>query len=155
MLEDDQALHFALLRLQLIELIKISIATPDGNPVPPIEFAQDHVSPRCPKDPASLRELEYAMALLIYSKDKMSAPMLALLEPELRRGIADRVNVALLDKEGHRSQTQLKSLVKLKIWAEKRAREQKLDLPEKLGIWYEDNKAGRSVDTQMSGTVAL
>jgi hypothetical protein len=96
------------------------------------------------------------MALLIYSKDKMTPPMLALLDPELRRGIADRVNVALLDKEGHRSQTQLKSLLKLKIWAEKRAREQKHELPDKLDIWYGDNKSSRSTtDTQMGGTVAL
>jgi hypothetical protein len=95
------------------------------------------------------------MALLIYPKDKMSPPMLALLDPELRRGIANRVNVALLDKDGHRSQTRLKSLVKLKVWAEKRAREQELELPGKLGIWEENNKGGHSTDVPMTGTIAL
>ena len=78
--------------------------------------------------------------------------MANLLDPELRRGIAARVNVAILTSQGHQSQTRLKSLVKLKTWAEKRAREKSHDLPDKLSIWHDSVQPSRHVeDSIMSG----
>lgn len=153
LLDLDPALHFALLRLQLIELIKKATATPDGDIIPPILFAQTQLAPRAASNPDFLHDLEWTMALLIYPADKLTPPLIALLDPELKRGIAARVNEAILSSNGHRTQTRLKSLVKLKAWAEKRAREHKHDLPEKLSIWQDGAQVSRAgEDSAMSGT---
>lgn len=76
------------------------------------------------------------MALLIFTQDSNPPPQLAgLLDTELRQTVAARVNEELLRGQGCQSQTKLKSLVKLRAWAEKRAREQGRDIPEYLDIW--------------------
>ena len=149
----DESLHFALLRLQLIELIRKCNSTPDGDIVPAITFAQTQLAPRAPKNPEFLKDLECAMALLIYPPDKLIPSLVGLLDPELRQGIANRVNEAILRSQGYQSQTRLKSLVKLKTWAEKRARDAHHDLPDKLSIWHDSVQSSRHAeDSLMGGT---
>jgi len=93
------------------------------------------------------------MALLIYPADKLLPSLAGLLDPELRQGIANRVNEAILKGQGYRSQTRLKSLVKLKAWAEKRARDAGHDLPDKLSIWHDSVQPGKNMeDSLMGGT---
>jgi len=141
------------LRLQLIELIRKANSIPDGDIIPAITFAQTQLAPRAPKNPEFLKDLECAMALLIYPPDKLIPSLVGLLEPELKQGIANRVNEAILKGQGYRSQTRLKSLVKLKAWAEKRARDAGHDLPDKLSIWHDSVKPTTSVeDSLMGGT---
>ena len=122
--------------------------------MPVITFAQTELAPRA-STPEFVRDLECTMALLLYTPGKHTPAMANLLDPELRRGIAARVNVAILTSQGHQSQTRLKSLVKLKTWAEKRAREKGHDLPDKLSIWHDSVQPSRHVeDSIMSGLEA-
>jgi len=50
-LDSDPSLHFALLRLQLVELIRTCNATPDGNITPALNFATTQLAPRAPTKP--------------------------------------------------------------------------------------------------------
>lgn len=76
------------------------------------------------------------MALLIFSKDSNAPPMIAgLLDTELRRNVAMKVNEAILKNQGSRSQDKLKSLVQFRAWTERQARAQNRDIPDRLDIW--------------------
>ena len=89
------------------------------------------------------------MALLIFAKDPNAPPMIAeLLDTELRRKVATRVNEALLRSQGCRSQDKLRSLVQFRAWTERIAREQDRDIPESLDIW-----ASPTTDRSMEDTV--
>lgn len=139
-METDTSLHFSLLRLQLIELIR-ACTTPQqpGSATPDIsaalDFATTHLAPRAPTDPQFLSDLEKTMALLIFPPGDNLAPQLAeLIDPSLRKQVANRVNEAILHSQGAKREARLRSLVKLRAWSEKKAREMGRDLPDRLGI---------------------
>ena len=145
LLDLHPSLHFSLLRLQLIELIRSSPTSPG----PAIEFAQTYLAPRAPTHPSFLRDLEMTMALLIYPPENLTKELSALLEPNLRESVAANVNEAILAGHGHRSSTRLRSLVKLRAWAEDQARSDenvRAGLPERMSIWGVDGG-----DTVMGG----
>ena len=73
------------------------------------------------------------MALLIFPADNLAPPLAALLDPNLRRDVAKRVNEAILASQGE-GKTKLSDLVKLRAWAEQKAREVKKDLPERIEL---------------------
>ncbi|KAH8602134.1 CTLH/CRA C-terminal to lish motif domain-containing protein [Bisporella sp. PMI_857] len=140
-LDKNPSLHFALLRLQLVELIRKCNSTPGGDITPALKFATAELAPRAPTQPEFLEDLERTMALLIFPNDKLDPPLAALLHPDLRRSVADRVNKAILTCQNQRRDAAIRNLVRLRAWAENTARENKKDLPARLelGLDMENN----------------
>lgn len=137
-LDTNPELHFSLLRLQLIELIR-TILSSSGPPstaafTPALEFATSQLAPRAPTSPAFLQDLERTMALLIFPPEKLTPPLKALLDPSLRQTVATSVNEAILASQGERREARIRNLVRLRTWAEQKAREAKLDLPQNLEL---------------------
>jgi len=137
-LDTNPTLHFSLLRLQLIELIRTALRA-SGPPTaasftPAIEFATSQLAPRAPTSPAFLQDLERTMALLIFPTDKLTPQLKALLEPGLRHTVATSVNEAILESQGERREARIKNLLRLRVWAEQKARSAKLDLPDNLDL---------------------
>lgn len=133
-LDESPALHFALLRLQLIELIRTCTSTPDGDISPALEFATAQLAPRAPTNPQFLEDLERTLALLIFPSDNLTPSLASLLDPSLRKDIAQRVNEAILQNQGARKEARLRNLVKLRAFAEHKARDAKKDIPDRLDI---------------------
>jgi len=133
-LDGDPALHFALLRLQLVELIRTCNSTPNGDITPALHFAQTHLAPRAPTRPEFLEDLERTMALLLFSPDDLAPQLARLLHPDLRREVADQVNKAILESQSQRTQASLRSLMRLRAWAESTARDQKKDIPTHIDL---------------------
>ncbi|KAI3014051.1 hypothetical protein CAN33_0032305 [Aspergillus niger] len=153
-LDENAPLHFALLRLQLVELIRSCISSPDGDVSPALEFASSQLAPRAPTNPQFLEDLERTLALLIFPADSLSPPLAPLLHPDLRKDIANRVNEAILLNQGARKEARLRNLVKLRAWAEQKAREAKKDIPEKLDLGLGDNPNTHNSDPLASSTSA-
>ncbi|KAL8747387.1 MAG: hypothetical protein Q9190_000733 [Brigantiaea leucoxantha] len=150
-LDQDSSLHFALLRLQLVELIRVCISNPDADIMPAINFATTHLAPRAPTNPEFLEDLERTMALLIFPPDNLTPSLTALLDPDLRKDVAKRVNEALLASQGERTKARLFELVRCRAWSEQKAREAKKNLPERieLGLNLPQNTHDRSHNGDM------
>ncbi|KAL9601067.1 MAG: hypothetical protein Q9219_002776 [cf. Caloplaca sp. 3 TL-2023] len=142
LLERDSALHFALLRLQLVELIRSCTAQPNDDVTPALNFAQDQLAPRAPTNPQFIEDLERTMTLLIFDRKDLPPQLATLLEPKLRKEVAQRVNEALLKEQGERKEARLFDLVRLRVWSEQKAREAKKDIPEHLGLGLEGLHGG-------------
>jgi len=137
-LDTNPILHFSLLRLQLIELIRTTVTAP-GPPstaafTPALEFATAQLAPRAPTSPAFLQDLERTMALLIFPPEKLTPQLKALLDPSLRQTVATAVNEAILSSQGERREARIRNLVRLRNWSEQKAREAKLDIPDKIAF---------------------
>ncbi|KAG6005891.1 hypothetical protein E4U21_007525 [Claviceps maximensis] len=136
-LDEDKALHFSLLRLQLVELIRSCNVT--GDIAPALKFATEQLGPRAPTNPKFLEDLEKTMALLLFPAAGLEPQLAALLDPELRRAAADSVNKAILEKLLTRREAAIRHLVKLRAWAENTAREKSVSLPDRLEIGLRDD----------------
>ncbi|KAL6881485.1 CTLH/CRA C-terminal to lish motif domain-containing protein [Trichoderma novae-zelandiae] len=132
-LDEDTALHFSLLRLQLVELIRACNAS-GGDISPALKFATEQLGPRASTNRLFLDDLETTMALLLFSPDKLEPQLAALLDPGLRREAADKVNKAMLEKQSIRRDAAIRQLVKMRAWAENAAREKGTSLPDRLDI---------------------
>lgn len=142
-LDQDSALHFSLLRLQLIELIRKATASQDGDITPALTFATTHLAPRAPTNPEFLEDLERTMALLIFPPDNLAPPLAALLDPALRQEVAQRVNQALLLSQGERTKATLYDLVNHRSWAHQKAMEAKKEqLPERMELGFDPAQNG-------------
>ncbi|KAL8950653.1 MAG: hypothetical protein Q9222_003337 [Ikaeria aurantiellina] len=141
LLENDTVLHFSLLRLQLVELIRKTSHDSNDNVTPALDFATTELAPRAPTNPHFVEELERTMALLIFPHKDLPPSLAALLEPRLRKEVAERVNEALLTAQGDSPKAKLFRLVRLRAWSEQKAREAKKDLPENLSIGLEQAQA--------------
>ncbi|EQB58759.1 ran binding protein in the microtubule-organising centre [Colletotrichum gloeosporioides Cg-14] len=133
-LDRDPTLHFALLRLQLVELIRACTATPGGDITPALTFATHHLGPRAPTDPRFLKDLEETMALLVFPHSDLEPQLAAILHPDLRRGVADDVNKAILQRETERREASIRNLIRMRAWAENTARAEKKALPDRISI---------------------
>ncbi|KOS20626.1 Glucose-induced degradation protein 8 -like protein [Escovopsis weberi] len=120
-LEQDKALHFSLLRLQLLELIR-SCNAADGDITPALTFATEQLGPRASTSPKFLEDLEQTMALLLFPPENLQPQLAALLNPDLRRDAADKVNRAILERQSARREAAIRHLVKMRAWAESTAR---------------------------------
>ncbi|KAG5932461.1 hypothetical protein E4U60_005239 [Claviceps pazoutovae] len=136
-LDEDKALHFSLLRLQLVELIRSCNDVGDVGPA--LKFATEQLGPRAPTNPKFLEDLERTMALLLFPPTALEPQLAALLDPELRRSAADSVNKAILEKLSTRREAAIRHLVKLRAWAEETAREKSVSLPASLDIGLHDD----------------
>ena len=155
-LDCEPALHFALLRLQLIELIRASYATrAEADIIKVLNFASTHLAPRATTDPQFKKDLEMAMSLIIYSPDNLRPQLAALLNPQLRRQVANDVNEAILKSQGARREAKIKGLIRLRAWAEQKCRETKKDIPQilRLGLDSDDSDGamGSDADQDMNG----
>lgn len=152
-LDSDPTLHFSLLRLQLIELIRTCHATGGDNIHPALSFATSHLAPRAPANPQYLEDLEKTMALILFPPNQLEPQLAALLKPELRKITADKVNKAILANQCQRREAAIRDLVRLRAWAEEAARQSKKDLPVhlSLGLDIEDvDQNGRSNEAMVT-----
>ena len=144
-LDTNQPLHFRLRRLQLIEMIRTYLSNPTKeNTERALEFANQDLAPFAPTNPEFLLGLQQAMGLFILTPASTTTststtqtpahPLSQLLEPAQRRIVAEEVNQAILESQGSRREARLYQLVKTRQWAEKQAREKKIDLPPKLDM---------------------
>ncbi|KAL2853448.1 CTLH/CRA C-terminal to lish motif domain-containing protein [Aspergillus pseudoustus] len=133
-LDENPSLHFALLRLQLVELIRSCTLNPDGDITPALEFATSQLAPRAPTNPQFLEDLEKTLALLIFPKETLTPSLAPLLHSDLRRDICAKVNAAILQNQGARTEALLCDFARLYAWAEQKAREAKKDIPDKLDL---------------------
>lgn len=138
-MDENPSLHFALLRLQLIELIRSCSSTAGGDITPALEFATLQLAPRAPTNPQFLEDLERTLSLLIFPPENLTPSLAPLLRPDLRKEIASNVNEAILQNQGAHKEARLRNLVKLRAWAEQKAREAKKNIPEKLDIGLDGN----------------
>ena len=109
-----------------------------------LEFANQDLAPFAPTNPEYLLGLQQAMGLFILTPPSTSTAgtqppnpphaLSHLLEPALRRTVAEEVNQAILESQGSRREARLYQLVKTRQWAEKQARDKKIDLPTKLDM---------------------
>ena len=142
LLDENAPLHFALLRLQLIELIRISNAG-NGDITPVIDFATAHLAPRAPTNPGFLSDFEQTMALVIFKQEDLTPPLAELLQPTLRQTVAREVNEALILASGDKAVTTLGNLIAHRAWAQQRALKEKRDfLPENLDLGLDPPKPG-------------
>ena len=74
------------------------------------------------------------MALLIFPSDNPPSNLAKLLEPALRQEVANDVNEAILASMGAEREARLRNLVRLRSWAEQKARDAGKDLPYKLSL---------------------
>ncbi|KAF8248725.1 hypothetical protein K440DRAFT_624179 [Wilcoxina mikolae CBS 423.85] len=123
-LDIDPSLHFSLLRLQLIELIRKCTTTVDEDITPALDFATTHLAPRAPGNQFFLEDLERTMALLCFPRDNLAPPLAELMDPALRRSVANEVNETIIEAHGLQKEAKIRSLVKLRAWCENRLRSQ-------------------------------
>lgn len=133
----------------MVELIRSSVANPEGDVTPALEFATSQLAPRAPTDAHFMEDLEETLSLLIFSHDNLSPALKGLLDPELRKTIATEVNKAILSKQGSSREARLTQLVRLRAWSENQAREAKKGIPEKLDIGL-DRDHGNSTSNSRS-----
>ncbi|KAI2614306.1 CTLH/CRA C-terminal to lish motif domain-containing protein [Hypoxylon fragiforme] len=142
-LDEDEPLHFALLRLQLVELIRKS--RPGDDIGPALEFAQTQLGPKAPRTPQFLEDLEKTMSLLVFDHDKLDPSLSALLEPSLRRDVATKVNQAILDRQQQRRDAAIRHLVQMRAWSENTVRkETKKDLPPRLDLGLDGDDSDKN-----------
>ncbi|KAF2970172.1 hypothetical protein GQX73_g3349 [Xylaria multiplex] len=143
-LDNDDSLLFALLRLQLVELIRNCNTSPDRDISAALKFAQTKLGPKATTKPEFLEDLEKTMSLLVFPQDDTLDPSLsALLKPNLRRGVADQVNDAILGYQ-QRKGAAIGQLVKMRVWSEGVTRkETKKDLPATIELGLDGDDADR------------
>ena len=129
-----------LLRLQLIELIRTCTSSATADITPALNFASSQLAPRAATNPDFLKDLELTMSLLIFlpTETPLQPQFASLLQPTLRQDVAARVNDAILNNQGARGEAKLRSLVRLRIWAEERARMVGKDLPPVMSLGFQD-----------------
>ncbi|KAK7956667.1 uncharacterized protein PG986_005889 [Apiospora aurea] len=135
-LDTDESLHFALLRLQLVELIRTCHAAPGGDIQPALDFATEQLGPRAPTNEKFMRDLEETMSLLVFKHDTLDPSIAVLLKPDLRRDVADKVNKAILDRQVWRRDAAIRDLVQMRAWSEDAVRKEttKKDIPARIDL---------------------
>lgn len=141
-LGNDPKLHFELLRLQLVELIR---NTSDGDIENVIKFAQEQLAPRAPANEKFVSELESTMSLLFFEKDDLPESLSHLLHPDLRRQVSEMVNKAVLELQTQRREAAIRNLVRLRTWAESTARQRKVELPAHIALGFRVDKDDRDM----------
>ncbi|KAI0006802.1 CTLH/CRA C-terminal to lish motif domain-containing protein [Xylariaceae sp. FL0662B] len=143
LLDEDETLHFALLNLQLVELIRACNPKAGGDITPALEFAQTQLGPKAPRQPQFLEDLEKTMSLLVFDHDNLDPSIAELLKPSLRKKVADKVNKAILVRQDHRRNAAIYRLVQMRAWSEETARkETKKDLPARIELGLDGDDSG-------------
>lgn len=106
-----------------------------------IRFASEQLGPRAPKHPEFLQQLEQTMALFLYPRTELRPEQQALMHPDLRREVADKVNMAIIFRQTKRREAAIRQLVKVRTWAEDSARSARKDLPDRLELGLNNEDA--------------
>jgi glucose-induced degradation protein 8 len=114
LLDTSPGIHFALLRLQLIELIKECNASDNGDVRPAIDFATKHLAPRAPANKGFLNDLEETMLLIMHQPN--SPQLTAMNDPSVRQEIAKMVNDALLEDDNMASEADIRKLIRTRAF---------------------------------------
>ncbi|KAL5601368.1 hypothetical protein BROUX41_002645 [Berkeleyomyces rouxiae] len=133
-LDCNADIHFSLLRLQLIEMIRecSSNSADPGCFLPAVHFAQENLASRAVEDPTLLRSLEKAMSLIVFPQAELSDELAALLDPKLRQDVAGSVNKAILRHQGQRGEAAMRYLLNMRAWSQKVAQDMDVKMPESL-----------------------
>jgi hypothetical protein len=126
--------------LQLIELIRTCTSSVTSDITPALNFASSQLAPRAATNSEFLNDLELTMSLLIFlpATGTLQKELTDLLEPSLRRNVASKVNEAILTTMGARGEARMRSLVRLRHWAESKARAAGKDIPPTLPLGLQD-----------------
>lgn len=127
LLDTDPGLHFSLLRLQLIELIRQSRV--NDNIQPALEFASSQLAARAATKPSFLVDLEQTMALLCFPSESLVPQLKELLDVKMRRHVADKVNEALLARSGTNGKANIIYILRLMLFAQRRLAERHSPYP--------------------------
>ncbi|KAI6247413.1 Glucose-induced degradation protein 8 [Erysiphe necator] len=133
-LDRNPSLHFDLLRLHLVELIRNCNSNPGGDITPALAFAAEELAPRAPSNDSFMEDLEKTMTLLVFPSDKLEPDLVVLLEPSLRRKVAEKVNMAILGRQKSQKEATIRKLIRLRAWAEDSARSHNIDLPHQINL---------------------
>lgn len=129
LLERNEDLHFDLLRLQLIEMIRDANdqnLSSENFPYKQIlEFAASNLAQKATKN--RLDDLEETMALLCFQPSELVPRLQALLDLKLRRSVAASVNEVLLKQQKFDGEAKIKGLIKLWGWAEHQCTKEKVN----------------------------
>lgn len=92
------------------------------------------------------------MALLVFSPDSSNPQNAELLKPSLRMEVADRVNQAILRRQGMSVEAKIKEWVRARAWSENEARKAKKDIPSnmRIGLDTEDVEVDSDDDAMNS-----
>lgn len=96
---------------QLIELIRA------GKTNEALDFAQEELAPKGESSPDLLPELERTMALLVLEPSQVTEGS-ELFDPYHRVRLANEVNAAILQSQGHGEGAKLPALLKLLMWSQ-------------------------------------
>lgn len=114
-------------------------------------FAQEHLGPRASTNPRFLEDLEQTMSLLLFPPESLPAQNKWLLEPQLRRDVANQVNESILHQRGQRREAVLRSLIKTRAWSEGKARNSGKTLPEVIELGFNGEHLDGMDDTNQNG----
>jgi len=140
-LDLNPTLHFALLRLQLIEIVRNGDMSKREDIMAAINFAAQQLAPRASKDPKFVEDLNYGMCLVVF-KDKLQPDVQKLLDKDLRAQIAGKVNDAILVDANESPENKLLSLLKARLWSELKCRETQKNIPEKIPLGLSRSQLG-------------
>ena len=95
-------------------------------------------------NPVQQSDFERTMALLIFRPtDNLITPLAELLEPSLRKQVADQVNQTLLRGNGERAKVTLHDLVSHRAWVQQKAKNERRDFaPETLDLGLDPVRNG-------------
>jgi glucose-induced degradation protein 8 len=93
------------------------------------------------------------MALLIFPTENLAPQLAELIDPQLRKSVASRVNEAILNSQGARREAQIRRLVRMRAWSEKVAREsKKIEIPVGgLGFGLDEQPAAAGGRAEQNG----
>lgn len=93
------------------------------------------LGPLASEDSQFLEDLEKTMTLLVFPHDSLEPPIADLLQPKLRKDVADQVNKTVLDRQNRRKDVAIRKLLQMRAWSEKTVRsETKNDLPSRIEL---------------------
>lgn len=93
------------------------------------------LGPRASQDSQFLEDLEKTMTLLVFPHDSLDPSLAALLQPGLRRDVADQVNKKVLERQFQRRDAAIRNLLMMRAWSEMTVRnETKKDLPARIEL---------------------
>ncbi|RKF82065.1 Glucose-induced degradation protein 8-like protein [Golovinomyces cichoracearum] len=152
-MDRNPSLQFDLLRLQLVELIRDCNSKPQRDITQALNFASRELAPRAPNNRVFMEDLEKTMTLLVFPSESLEPSSARLLEPTLRRTVADKVNLALLSRQKANREASIRNLVRLRAWAEITARTQKIDLPSSLKLNLTDDDPKKQEDDESKSII--
>lgn len=149
-LDKEPKLHFSLLRLQLVELIRTSN---NGDISQALEFATEKLGPPASTNPEFLDALEKTMVLLIFPHDNLTPELASLLRSDLRKQVADDVNKTIVRRKTQRLESAIQELARMRAWGETTARASKKDVPDRieLGLGEDGYDAAANSGAQDNG----